>query len=297
MHLASLHIYPFKSLRAISLEEARLDELGLENDRRFLIVDEAGRAITQRSDPTLALIATALKDGQLVLSGPGLRPLSVPLAPDPSAELRSVEVWRASGMLAEDCGAESTRWFSAFLGRTARLVRIGNAFSRPIPTRKVPATLPFHEPATLTAPAVHASLGVDTATHHRVSFADAVPLLVIAQASLADLNARLITAGGVALPMDRFRPNLVLAGALPYEEDSLGRFRVGDVILHAAGGCSRCIMTTTDQATGERGTEPLRTLAAYRRDPQKPADVLFGQNVIHETKSGLLRIGDTVERL
>jgi len=190
MHLSALSIYPVKSLRAISLEEARLDELGLENDRRFLIVDEAGKAITQRSDPTLAVIATDLQDGQLVLSGPGLRSLSVPLAPDPSAALRSVEVWRASGMHAEDCGAEATRWFTAFLGRRAHLVRIGAAFSRPIPARKVPATLPFHEPAPLAAPAVHASLGVDTATQHRVSFADAVPLLVLAQASLADPQRR-----------------------------------------------------------------------------------------------------------
>ncbi len=97
--------------------------------------------------------------------------------------------------------------------------------------------------------------------------------------------------------MDRFRPNLVLAGAQAYEEDSLGRFRIGEIVLHAAGGCSRCIMTTTDQLTGERRAEPLRTLASYRRDPQNPSDVLFGQNVIHETKSGVLRIGDPVERL
>ena len=297
MHLSALYIYPVKSLRGLSLKEAHFDELGLENDRRFLIVDDNGKAITQRSDGKLAQIAIALQDGNLLLSATNFAPLAVPLAADPEAPLRSVEVWRATGMQAEDCGEVASQWLSTFLGKPVFLVRIGRAFSRPIPTRKMPPTLAYSEATPPQAPALHASLGVDLATNHRVSFADAVPFLILGENSLADLNRRLVETGEAALPLDRFRTNLVLAEAEPYAEDSLGRFQVGEAILHAAGGCSRCIMTTTDQLSGERGIEPLRTLATYRRDPAKPADVLFGQNLIHETKTGILRVGDPVRRL
>jgi uncharacterized protein YcbX len=128
-----------------------------------------------------------------------------------------------------------------------------------------------------------------------VTFADAYPLLVIGESSLADLNDRLIARGAATLPMDRFRPNLILADSPAYAEDTWPRFRVGDIIFRAGGPCARCSVTTTDQATGQLdGPEPLQTLATYRRDSVQSSSVNFGQNLIHETKSGVLRVGDTL---
>jgi hypothetical protein len=128
---------------------------------------------------------------------------------------------------------------------------------------------------------------------HSVSFADGFPFLVLSEASLADLNARLATQGHPALPMDRFRPNLVVAGTAPYAEDTLGRFRLGEVVFHGASRCTRCVVTTTDQLTAARGPEPLRTLATYRKNAEGGGD--FGRNLIHETKRGTLRVGDRLE--
>lgn len=303
MHISALHLYPVKSLRGISVQEARFDELGLEGDRRFLIIEESGKAITQRSDPALTLISTELTPEELVLRAPGSPELRVPLrAPAGTVQLlRPTEVWRASGMLAEDCGAEAGQWFTQRLGRPAHLVRIGGAFLRPMPVRKMPsgakyATVPVGETG-----GYHDTQGSDIPTEHRVSFADAFPFLMLGEASLDDLNQRIAThqdSHALPLPLDRFRANLILADAPAYAEDSLGRFSIGrDAVFVAGGGCSRCVMTITDQATGERGVEPLRTLASYRRDPAKPTDLLFGQNILHESKSGVLRVGDRVMQL
>ena len=122
-----------------------------------------------------------------------------------------------------------------------------------------------------------------------MSFADGFPFLVISEESLADLNARL----DAPVPMNRFRPSLVVAGGEPYAEDTWGRFRIGGVVFHGATRCGRCVVTTTDQVTAARGREPLHTLATYRRDAA--SDVMFGRNLVHETTSGRLRVGDTVE--
>ena len=123
---------------------------------------------------------------------------------------------------------------------------------------------------------------------------DVPPVLVTGAASLADLNDRIVERGGDPVPMDRFRPNVVVSGGAPFAEDEWPRVRIGDVVLRAAGKSDRCIVTTTDQLTGERGKEPLRTLATYRRDPNDFSGVIFGQNFIHETKRGVIRVGDEV---
>jgi len=125
-------------------------------------------------------------------------------------------------------------------------------------------------------------------------FGDSCPFLVVSEASLADLNDRLQREGHAALPMDRFRANLVVAGCGPHAEDTWKRFRIGDVVFRSAGPCARCVVTTTDQATGDRGVEPLRTLATYRRDPAKHSNVNFGHNLVNESKAGRLRVGDPV---
>jgi uncharacterized protein YcbX len=268
MHLSGLFVYPVKALRGCAVTTATLDALGLVGDRRFLVIDEHGRFLTQRTLPRMALIATALDATHLALSATPDRSVRVPRASDPAAPLRTVSVWKSEGLLAEDCGEPAAAFLSDFLATRCRLVRLGEKFSRPI-----------------LKPAARAG---DT-----VSFADAYPLLVISEASLADLNDRL----DFPLPMDRFRPNLVVTGCAAFAEDTWPRFRVGDAIFRAGGPCARCSVTTTDQLTAERGKEPLRTLATYRRDPADPTDVNFGQNLIHETKSGTIRVGDKMTPL
>lgn len=271
MHLSGLFIYPVKSLRGCTVEQAVVDPLGLSGDRRFMVVDENGRFLTQRVLPRMALVTTALSGDTLTLSADHAGNMSVARAPDPGAPLRKVSVWGSEGLLAEDCGDAAAQWLADFLQTQCRLVRIGPKFMRPVlkPDVAGPGDL--------------------------VTFADGYPFLVITEASLADVNDRLVAQGGEALPMDRFRPNLVVAGATAFAEDTWTRFRVGTVKFHASGPCARCPITTTDQQTGVRGKEPLRTLATYRRSTTDPTNVNFGQNLIHETKAGCLRVGDPVE--
>ena len=272
MHLSGLFLYPVKSLGGCSVTTADVDDLGLVGDRRFLVVDDTGRFLTQRTLPRMALVATALAADTLTLSAAGAGSVTVRRAPDPAAPVRSVSIWKSEGLLAEDCGDDAAVWLSDFLATRCRLVRIGPAFVRPV---LKPAARPGD----------------------RVTFADAVPFLVISEASLADVNDRLVAQGGEPVPMNRFRPNLVISGCAAFAEDTWPRLRIGGVIFRAGGPCARCIVTTTDQLTADRGQEPLRTLATYRRDAGDPTDVNFGQNLIHETKSGTVCVGDAVELL
>jgi uncharacterized protein YcbX len=270
MHLAGLWIYPVKSLRGCAVASAAVDELGLEGDRRFLVVDDTGRFLTQRTLPQMALIATALDDRHLTLTAAGQAPLTVQRAGDPAAPLRTVSIWSSEGLLAEDCGDAAAAWLAALLGVKARLVRLGARFSRPMlkPGKALPGD--------------------------RVAFADAYPFLAVGEASLSALNDRLVARGEEPVPMDRFRPNLIIAGGSPHAEDTGRRFRMGDIVFRRGGDCVRCVVTTTDQATGERGPEPLRTLGEYRRDAADAGRITFGQNLIHESKSGRLQVGDPV---
>jgi uncharacterized protein YcbX len=271
MLLSGLYIYPVKSLRGISLSAATLDALGLAGDRRFMVVDESGRFLTQRTLPRMALIETSLSSDTLGLSSPGVGEVKIPRASDGSAPLRTVSVWSSEGLQAEDCGDVAATWLSEFLGIRCRLVRAGAAFLRPVNNPKTA------RPGDI------------------VGFPDGYPLLIISEASLADLNGRLAKRGENPVPIDRFRPNLVVRGCDAFAEDSWRRFRIGDVIFRAGGFCERCTITTTNQQTAERGKEPLRTLAAYRRSAVNPSEVTFGQNLLHETKSGTLRVGDKIE--
>ena len=272
MHLAALHIHPVKSLRALAVESAEVDALGAVADRRFMVADPDGTFLTQRSVPRMALVGAFLDDAHLTLRAEGFGEVRVRRAPDPDAPLVSVRIWSSEGLKAEDCGGAAAAWLGAALGLPCRLVRIGPAFRRPVnPARARPGDL--------------------------VGFADGYPFLGVGQASLADLNRRIEASGGGPVPMSRFRPNLVIAGCEPYAEDGWRRIRIGGVVLRVAGPCKRCVITTTDQATGERGAEPLRTLARYRRNLEEPSLVNFGQNLVHEVKSGRLRVGDPVEVL
>lgn len=268
MHLSSLFIYPVKSLRGCSLAIGEVDGLGLVGDRRFMVVDEGGRFLTQRTIPQMALIDTAIVGSQLILSRAG-HGVSVSTLMDDKAPLRAVSIWSSSELEAEDCGDEVAHWLGSTLNVQCRLVRIGASFRRPV--AKSP--------------------------QDSVSFADAYPLLVLGESALADLNDRLQMGGGESLTMASFRPNLVFSGGGANEEDSWRRFRIGSVVFRTGGPCSRCTITTIDPYTGVRGFEPLRTLAGYRRNPADPADVIFGQNAVNETKSGTVRVGDTIKLL
>jgi len=260
--VSSLHVYPIKSCRGLDLKSVRLDALGPLYDRRFMLVDEDGRFLTQRELPRMALIEPRLGPTSLQVGAPGMPMLKVAM-PSRDAPRIEVQVWRDRGEVA-DAGGHAAAWFSEFLARPCRLAHMPDDGGRPV------------DPSYARAPA-------------RVGFADGFPLLLLTEASLDDLNGRMPQ----RLPMNRFRPNLVVSGTEPYAEDTWKRIRVGEVVLDIVKPCSRCTITTVDQVRGLAGKEPLATLATYR---QRDNGVFFGQNCIHQGP-GSIRIGDGVEVL
>jgi uncharacterized protein len=262
MHISGLYHYPIKSCQGIALERAEVDARGIVGDRRLMLVDPAGRFLTQREHPRMALIAARVDGPLLSVSAPDMPALEIDRMAD--GPRRPVSIWRDTCQ-AIDLGAEAAGWLSEFLNTPCQLVRIAEDEVRVVDQAYAP------RPA------------------DQVGFADGFPFLVIAQASLDDLNARLET----PLPMDRFRPNIVVAGCAPYAEDGWAEIRIGAITLALVKACARCAITTTDQRTAERGKEPLRTLATYRAVGGK---VMFGQNAIHD-RAGTIRIGDEVERI
>ncbi|MGQ0601659.1 MAG: MOSC domain-containing protein, partial [Anaerolineales bacterium] len=262
--VSDLYYYPIKSCRGYALQTAVLDARGISHDRRFLIVDAKGRFITQREQPRVALIEPCVTDDSLSLTAPGMSPLMIETRA--ARERRSVVIWRDT-VEALDMGEAVSRWLSEYLREPARLVKFADDV-----TRKVSAD--------------YARRPTD-----QTGFADGYPLLLITQESLDDLNTRLAVSGSDPLPMNRFRPNLVVSGAQPYAEDSWQQIRIGDLVLDLVKPCARCVTTTTDQHTAARGKEPLATLARYRNNER---GALFGQNVIH-AGPGTLHMGDAVE--
>ncbi len=253
--VASLHVYPVKSCRGVERTAARLTEAGLEHDREWMIVTPQGRFVTQREQPRLALIAASLDDQALRLTAPGAPDIAVPF--DFQGEPVQVTVWR-DRCQAYDQGEVAARWLSDFLGRPLRLARFD-----PVHRRLSDAAW---------------TRGVDAVSR----FSDGFALLAISLASLADLNGRL----SAPLPMNRFRPNIVLDGLPPYGEDALGDLIAGGVRLRRVKPCTRCSITTTNQVTGTiEGDEPLRTLKTYRWDAALRG-VKFGQNLIVVTGDG-----------
>jgi len=247
--LAALHLYPVKSCRGIQVAEATVTGAGLEHDREWMVVTPQGRFVTQRECPRLATVRVALDAGALTLAAEGGGSVAVPL--DLRGAPAEVTVWR-DRCQAHDQGSEAARWLSEWLQRPTRLVRFDPARRR------------------LSDPAWTGGVDADN------RFSDGFALLAISRASLADLNARL----AVPLAMNRFRPNLELDGLPPYGEDQLEDLLAGALRLRRVKPCTRCAITTTDQATGTvEGEEPLRTLRTYRWDPRLRG-VTFGQNLI-----------------
>jgi len=258
--VTALYHYPVKSCRGIALNTARVTPYGLEQDRHWMIVDADGTFLSQREYPKLALVE-ALPDGStLTLRAPNMPDLVVTAAEERPL---AVAVWNDQG-IAQDCGAAAAAWFSDYLGVSCRLVTLGERFRRPVD----PAYDRYQT---------------------EVAFSDGYPFLLLSEASLTDLNSRLEK----PLAMNRFRPNIVVGGCEPYAEDDWQRLQIGELIFHGVKRCPRCAITTVDQEQGQAaGKEPLRTLARYRRGDN--GKVFFGQNLIHESKTGVLRVGDPV---
>jgi uncharacterized protein YcbX len=264
--VSALHVYPVKSLRATSTREAVVEPWGLAGDRRWMLVDAVRlKAVTQREEPRLALVTALLTAGGGVrLTAPGCDPLDVSVpSPGPLATVplfsHKVEVLPA--------GDEADRWLSGYLGTPVRLVHLDE------PSVRRPIDPEYAGPG------------------ETVSLADGYPLLVTSAGSLDALNA-LIAAGDRAhegpLPMNRFRPNVVIEGTPAWAEDGWRRVRIGEVLFRVPKPCARCVVTTTDQTTGDRGAEPLRSLARHRNVGSK---LLFGQNLIPQ-HAGTLHVGD-----
>lgn len=263
MKVSALYFYPVKSLRGIPLQQMDIDRTGASMDRRWMLVDENDRFITQRTHARMALVDTALSDEALEIRAPGMPALHVSRTLPAAAPVREVQVWR-DRCDAVDAGDEAAEWFGAYLGGRYRLVFMPDETRREM-------DLAFSQPG-------------DT-----VSFVDSCPFLLISTASLDDLNARLVS----PVPMIRFRPSIVVDGCSAYAEDGWQRIRIGDLEFRIAKSCSRCNVPMIDVETAQSSPEPIRTLATYRRSSGK---ILFGRKFIHESH-GQIRVGDPVELL
>ncbi|MBO1327003.1 MOSC domain-containing protein [Acetobacter suratthaniensis] len=265
LSLASVHLYPVKGLHGLTPPAALVRPWGLEGDRRWMIVDPDGRFLTQRACRGMALITPIPTSEGLTLTRAGSRPCPVRF-PDVEAPQRVVTVWNDT-VRARDAGDVAAHWLSEALGRECRLVWM-----------HVPELARIRDLSGEDVP---------------VSFADGYPLLVASMASLNDLNARL--APKPAIPMNRFRANIVVEGGLPWEEDSWQLLSIGTALIRIVAACARCVVTTIDQHTGTIPTpgEPLGTLSTFRRAKD---GIMFAQNAVVE-KAGMITAGDKVEVL
>ena len=268
MYLSEINIYPIKSLAGISLKEARIERRGLEFDRRWMLIDENNKFLTQREFPKMATVGIEiLPDGlQVSSNGDSLKCAFEP----PGSAAETVKIW-SSRCRAKIYESAVNEWFSDILQTNCKL-----------------AVMPED-----TQRKVNYFYAVNKDDH--VSFADGYPFLLIGENSLADLNSRLPE----ALPMNRFRPNFVVAGSEGFAEDGWKKIKIGEAIFHVVKPCARCVITTIDQAAGEKnGQEPLKTLAGFRIPKRSiKKKILFGQNLIAEKAGAVLRVGDKIEVL
>jgi uncharacterized protein YcbX len=259
--VTSLHVYPVKGLGAIGLQQAEVTPRGLRHDRRFMVVDPAGEFFTQRDFPRMATVWTEIEGGALRLAAPDAGEVELEAEPIDGAAM-TVRVWNSSGLAAIAPSPEADAWLTDYLGKPCRLVYMPDHSRRP----------------------TNSAYGGE----HIVSFADGYPFLFTNEASLEELNGRLSR----PVPMNRFRPNVVVKGVPAYAEDGWKDVRVGDVRFLVTKPCGRCQVTTTDQTTGEvTGPEPLSVLSGYRNDPKFGS--LFGMNAVAESL-GTIRVGDAV---
>ncbi len=255
----SLHVYPVKSCRGISVDSWVVAATGFRFDRQWMVVAPDGGFLSQRSHPVLARVGTRIESDRLILEMVGRPYLEVPVG-EGEGEERPVTVWN-DRCGAVSAGPEAADWFSSLLGSPCELVRQPDAGVRQVDRR-------FAEEG------------------DRVAFADGFPFLLISDASVDELNRRLTE----PIPADRFRANIIVEGCEPHDEDGWTEITIGDLGFRAVKPCSRCVVITTDQTSGARSPEPLRTLAGYRSVAGR---VLFGQNLVH-LETGELHVGDEV---
>jgi uncharacterized protein YcbX len=272
--LSQLILYPIKSCAAMPVDEAIATVSGLcaqgVHDREWMLVTSEGQFLTQREFPRMATIVPRVRGETLAVEAPGMPPLSLPLAPEQGEPLR-VQIWDDS-VDAMDCGDAAAEWFGQALGASCRLVRFRPDFARPTSTKWTGG----------------AASGA--------RFADAYPLLLIGQAALDEINARMLAAGRAPLPMDRFRPNLVAAGTDPFEEDYTESLQFGDIVIKPVKPCARCPIPAIDQATGVPGPDPLDILQSWRSKAVLDGAVCVGMNCIVTAGAGAtLRVGQRFE--
>ena len=261
MRISALYTYPVKGGHRLDHDEARVEPWGLAGDRRWMIVDPDGVGITQRQAPALTGLHAVPRPGGLLLNG-------FDVAEPEDGPKATIRVFSSKPPLTARLAPAATGFISGFLDRPARLAWLADTGVRPIETHARPGD--------------------------RVSFADGYPLLLANAASLDAVNDWLLEAGDEPVPMTRFRPNVVITGARPWAEDDWlgGRLRLGDVTFRAAKSCSRCVVTTIDQETGETGRQPLRALGRHRRYDD---GLLFGINLIPDVpagETGVIRVGE-----
>lgn len=261
--VASLIYYPIKACRGFEVESACISRMGLEDDRRMMVVTPEGEFLTQREFPRLAWVTPKLMNGVLELSAPDYE--SIQLGIQTSGTPWFVNIWKSKNVHAIDQGEEAAGWFSDWLGTEVRLVHIADGYKR----------------------LVNESYAVKADDH--TGFADGYPILLASEEGLQDLNAHLQS----PIPMNRFRPNIVVKGCQAFEEDTWNRIRLGDVELAVVKPCARCVVTTIDKETLEQSKEPLKTLGKYRKHE---LGAIFGQNVI-PLRGGSIRLGMNVEIL
>lgn len=264
MTISEIFIYPIKSLAGISLSHAKLSDRGLKYDRRWMLIDQDGRFITQRKFPQMALLIPEIDGENMGIhhKSADIPPLTFSLEPE-TGEFITGTVW-GDECLTQRVSDNADAWFSDLLQTTCRLVYMPDQSRRPIAEN-------------------HAVNGEIT------SLSDGVPHLIIGESSLDSLNSSL----DVPVPMDRFRTNFVFTGGHPYIEDSWKKIRIGGVIFHLVTQRGRCTMTNVDQASGVAGREPFLTLSKIRNTGEK---VIFGMGMVHEGE-GEIKVGDTIEVL
>jgi uncharacterized protein len=270
--IARLFVYPIKSCAGVELAEAVLTETGLDLDRAWMVVDPQGEFVTQREMPRMALIRPQLKHYEVVLRAPGM--LALHLAIDAVEQPAKVRVW-GDDVAAYDMGDTAAQWFTDFLGRPLRLVR-------------------FDPDARRLSP-LEWTAGQEVPNQ----FSDAFPLLVLGEGSLAELNRRLVAQGHEAVGVERFRPNIVLAGLEPHDEDRLDVLRIATgeaaVLLRPVKPCPRCPIPNIDPATARIDPQVSDTLQAYRANERVGGAVAFGMNaIVVDGVDQLLRVGQGV---
>jgi len=273
--LSQLVLYPIKSCAGMEVTEAVATVSGLcaqgVHDREWMLVAPDGQFLTQREFPRMATVVPRVEGDCLVLTAPGMAPLSLPLARQAGAKTLRVQIWD-DFVDAADCGDAAASWFEKVLGGACRLVRFLPGLDRPTSTKWTGG-----------APS-------------SARFADAYPLLLIGTSAIEDINARMLAAGRDALPMNRFRPNLVVDGTDPFEEDYTESLQAGDILIKPVKPCARCPIPAVDQATGIPGPDPLDILQSWRSKAILDGAVCVGMNcIVAAGQGGVLRVGQVLD--